>query len=267
VPSARVNGINISYADTGRGPAVLMIMGTGARGRVWSAHQVPTLSDAGFRVVTFENRGTPPSDECVDGFELADLTTDTVALVEELGLGPCHVVGTSLGATIAQEVAGHRPDLVSSLVLLATRRRPDAFRRQLALAERELHESGIRLPDRYRAVVEALQNLSPRTLADDEAVLDWLDVLAVNQAGERRGSRIQMDIGDSVDRTAAAAAIGCRTLVVAFADDVVNPPSLCAQVAEAVPGSRFEVVEGCGHYGYLERPDEINRLIIEFLKE
>jgi pimeloyl-ACP methyl ester carboxylesterase len=54
------------------------------------------------------------------------------------------------------------------------------------------------------------------------------------------------------------------TLVVAFADDVMIPPPLSREVAAAIPGARYAEVPGAGHFGYLERPDEVNRLLLEF---
>ncbi|NEB67029.1 alpha/beta hydrolase, partial [Streptomyces fulvissimus] len=82
-------------------------------------HQVPALRAAGYRVVTFDNRGIPPTDVCADGFTVDDMVADTAGLIEHLGLGPCRVVGTSLGAHVAQELCLARPELVSQVVLLA----------------------------------------------------------------------------------------------------------------------------------------------------
>lgn len=55
-------------------------------------------------------------------------------------------------------------------------------------------------------------------------------------------------------------------MVVAFADDMLTPPDLGREVAEAIDGCRYELVERCGHYGYLERPDAVNALLIDFLR-
>lgn len=117
---ARVNGIDLSYEVAGDGPLVVMVMGTGSPGRVWKAHQEPALVKAGFRVVTFDNRGIAPSSECADGFTLDDMVADTAALIEHVGGGPALVVGTSLGARITQELALARPDVVAAAVMIAT---------------------------------------------------------------------------------------------------------------------------------------------------
>ena len=53
-------------------------------------------------------------------------------------------------------------------------------------------------------------------------------------------------------------------LVIAFRDDLIAPPVLCREVADHIPGCRYEEIAGCGHYGYLEQPEKANRLLIDY---
>ncbi|WP_446045731.1 alpha/beta fold hydrolase [Streptomyces olivaceus] len=263
---ATVNNIRVHYESHGAGEPVLMVMGSGSRGRVWQLHQVPALTAAGYRVITFDNRGIPPTDECADGFTVDDMVADTAALIEYLGLGPCILVGTSMGAQIVQELALSRPALVKKAVLMATRGRADALRRAMAEAEIELYESGVRLPPRYDAVIRATQNLSPRTLADPQQVGDWLDLFEMS-APASPGDRVHMGFSAMPDRRAAYRDISRPCRVISFADDMITPPHLGREVAEAIPGASFELIAGCGHYGYLEDPDTVNKAIIEFIRQ
>ncbi|MCA1677269.1 MAG: alpha/beta hydrolase, partial [Actinobacteria bacterium] len=77
MPVVEVNGIRLSYQVAGSGELVVLVMGTGSPGRVWQLHQVPALVAAGYRVVTVDNRGIPPSDECASGMTIDDLVGDT----------------------------------------------------------------------------------------------------------------------------------------------------------------------------------------------
>ncbi|MEU0410583.1 alpha/beta fold hydrolase [Streptomyces griseorubiginosus] len=270
MPFLDVNGVRLNYYDNpppGSGasaPPVLLVMGSGGSGRAWHLHQVPALTAAGFRVISFDNRGIAPSDEGAEGFGIDDLVADTAALIEELRLGPCPVVGISMGAHIAQELAVSRPELVDRLVLMATRARSDALRTALCRAEMELYDQGVRLPAGYEAVVQALHNLSPRTLDDDQRARDWLDVLELTRASGP-GRWAQLAVGAMPDRRPAYRGIRAATRVIAFQDDLIAPPTLGREVAEAIPGAEFEIVADCGHYGYLESPDAVNKLIVEFL--
>ncbi|MBW8091518.1 alpha/beta fold hydrolase [Streptomyces hygroscopicus subsp. hygroscopicus] len=246
------------------GEPVVMIQGTGAGRTVWQLHQVPALTAAGFRVITFDNRGIPPTSECPGGFSLQDMVGDVVGLIEHLGTGPCRVVGTSLGAFVAQELALSRPDLVCRAVLMATRGRTDVLRAALNRAETELYDAGTHLPARYAAVVRALKSLSPRTLDDDAAMADWLDLFELSSAAGP-GQRAQMELSKLDHRLRAYRDIRVPCQVIAFADDLITPAHLAREVADAIPGAAYELIEGCGHYGYLEDPGTVNKVTVGFL--
>lgn len=263
MPLARVNGIGLHYEDVGSGDPVVMIMGTGARGAVWNMYQVPALKAAGYRVITLDNRGVAATEWDGSPFTVADLAADVAALAERLALGPVRVVGTSMGAWVAQELALTRPELVRQAVLIASRGRCDALRSMLARAELELLDSDVRLPDRYRAVLTALHSLSPRTTADDAQVADWIDLFELSP-GEGPGVRAQLALEPMPDRLAAYAGIRVPCHVISFADDLTTPPEHGRELAGAIPGATFQLVEHAGHFGYLERPEEVNKSIIDF---
>jgi pimeloyl-ACP methyl ester carboxylesterase len=264
VPFVSVNGVRLAYERTGTGEPVLLIMGSSAGGNVWTVHQTPSLNQAGYQTITFDNRGMPPSDAPPGLYTLADLVADTAGLIEVLGIGPCRVVGTSMGAMIAQELAIRRPELVRSCVLIGTRARADAIRRALSLAERALEHSGIKLPVAYDAPTWALQMFAPVTLNDDAAASMWLDIFKMT-AGRRDSAGGQAGVDLVSDRRAALRQITVPCRVMAFSDDLICPPSLCAEVADAIPDCDLVEIPDCGHLGYLERPDEINSAILEFL--
>jgi pimeloyl-ACP methyl ester carboxylesterase len=264
MPVVQLNGIRLSYQVTGSGELVVLVMGTGSPGRVWQLHQVPALVAAGYRVATVDNRGIPPSDECASGMTIEDLVGDTAALIEHLGGGPARVVGTSLGSRVVQELALARPDLVSQAVMMTAHGRPHLVQSMLSAGERALHDAGIELPSMYYAAITALLNLSPRTLNDRPAVQEWLDVFEFSGSGIGAGVRAQLQVEDFPDRLAAYSKIRMPSLVIGFADDLMVPPYLAREVAEAIPGARYEEIEGCGHFGYLERPAEVNELLVTF---
>ncbi len=264
MPFVTSNGIQLAYERSGRGGPVLMIMGSGAGGNVWTMHQVPALNRAGYEAITFDNRGLPPSDSPPGDYSLADVVADTVGLIEALDLGPCRLVGTSMGAIIATEVAASRPELVTCCVLMATRARTDAIRRALSIGDRVLAKQGIELPAAYHAATSIVQMFSPATLNDDALVSTWLDIFEMT-AGRRASASGQAAIDLVSDRFDVLRAVTAPCRVIAFADDLVCPPHLCAEVAETIRNCDFVEIGSSGHLGYLERPEEVNSAIIEFL--
>jgi pimeloyl-ACP methyl ester carboxylesterase len=264
MPYISSNGIRLAYERTGRGEPVLMIMGQAAGGNVWTMHQVPALNKAGYEAITFDNRGVPPSDVPPGDYSLADLVADTVGLIEALDIGPCRLVATSMGAFVATELAVSRPDLVTCCVLMAFRARADAFRRGLSAGERALTRSDIQLPAAYDAPISVFQMFSPATLNDDAAVSMWLEIYEISAA--RRASASGQDgIDLTSDRRDVLRAVPVPCRVIAFSDDLMCPPYLCAEAAEAIPDCDYVEISSCGHLGYLECPDEVNSAIIEFL--
>jgi pimeloyl-ACP methyl ester carboxylesterase len=265
MPFVKTNGIRLSYERSGHGEPVLLIMGSSAAGRVWTMHQTPALNKAGYETITFDNRGISPSDSPGGDYSIAELVADTRGLIEELDLGPCHLVAASMGSMIAQDLALDRPDLVRSAVLIATRARSDVLRRAQAAADRELRESGIRLPPRYLATRTVLEMLSVRTLNDDDAASMWLEVFELSGGDSAHGQLAAVEAHG--DRRAALRGVTVPCRAIAFSDDRICPPHLVAEVAHTIPNCDFVEVPDTGHIGYLERPDAVNSAIIEFLDE
>lgn len=260
---ARVNGINLSYDDYGDGEPVVLITGTGVPGRIWRTYQVPALRAAGHRVVTVDNRGIPPTDAGSEPFALSDLAEDVAALVDRLALRPCRIVGFSLGALVAQRLLVTDPGLASQAVLIATMGRTDELTAAMSAAEIELADAGVKVPPRYAAMVTALQNLSPETLNDTARLRDWLDILELSPV-DPASFRAQLGLQLIGDRLTDYHAIRCPCLVIGFGDDLVARPHLVREVAGAIPGAVYREIAGCGHYGYLEKPDEVNAAIVDF---
>lgn len=266
MPIRKINGIDLSFDDYGDGMPVVLIAGTGAPGRVWKPHQVPALTQAGFRVITVDNRGVPPTDVCAEGFTLDDMAADVAGLIEHLGIGPCCVVGFSLGAIVAQELLLARPELVSRAVLMATRGRTDPLSTAASEAELELFDSGVKLPARYEAVVSVTRAFSRRTLNDERAVRDWLDIFELSPVSIS-ASRPQLTLDVIPNRLPSLRRVQVPCLVMGFSDDLMAPPHLAREVADHIPGSIHVELPDCGHYGQLENPEAVNDALIAFLKK
>ena len=262
MPFVSANGVRLAYERTGQGEPVLLVMGSGAAGHVWSLHQTPALHQAGYETVVFDNRGIGASDAPPGKYTLADMVADTRGLIEALELGPCRIVGTSMGSMIAQELAIESPHLVRSAVLLATRARTDTARAAMLAAEQVLREEGVKLPPRYEAVKTVLEMLSPATLNDDAGIASWLEVFELS--GGDNGADGQAWVSRTGDRRAALREVTVPCRAIAFADDLICPPHLVAEVAQAIPDCDLVEFSGAGHLGNLERPDAVNAAITEF---
>jgi pimeloyl-ACP methyl ester carboxylesterase len=254
---------NLAYDDRGSGEPVVFIAGHGGAGRTWHPYQVPAFLAAGYRVITFDNRGIGAT-ENAGGFTAQTMVADTAALIEKLDAAPARIVGMSMGAYITQELMLTRPELVSSAVLMGTRGRMDRTRAFFRDAEVELEESGVQLPNAYEAKIRLLENFSRKTLDDDAAVEDWIAMFSTWPMKSTPGTRCQMDITPLSNRLPAYRSIAAPVLVIGFADDVLTPPYLCREVADALPNGRYVQIPDAGHLGFFERPEAVNSAMLQF---
>ncbi|BBX04083.1 non-heme bromoperoxidase BpoC [Mycolicibacterium moriokaense] len=245
---------------------MLFIAGQGGAGRTWLIHQVPAFLAAGYRVVTFDNRGVGATANESD-FTTATMVADTAELIESLDLAPVRLVTVSMGSFIAQELMLARPELVRQAALMATRGRHDRAREFFRAAEQDFSDADIQLPSSYAAKLRLLEGFSPKTLNDDALVEDWIDTFTFWPIESTPGVRAQHHVAPVKDRLQAYRAITTPVLVIGFADDLVIPPHLGAEVAAALPNGRFLEIADTGHLGFLERPDVVNAAILEFFAQ
>lgn len=251
----------LAYEEYGTGEPVLLLPPAATPARVWMLHQVPAIVAAGYRAITMDARGTHVSTPS-SPFRLADLIVDVSLLIAELGLAPCLVVGASLGAMIGQELTLAHPELVRAAVLLGTRSRTDFIRGKLTRAMAAQARSG-NPPSELEALLLLSQLFATSTLADEQTAANLLTLFRGFYAAGM-GPAMQYEATIIADRTAALRHVSRPCMVIAFAEDSLTPPSACREVAAAVPGCRYEEISSCGHFGFLERPEQVNATLIDF---
>jgi pimeloyl-ACP methyl ester carboxylesterase len=254
---------NLAYDDQGTGEPILFIAGRGGAGRTWHLYQVPAFLKAGYRVITFDNRGVGATANA-DGFTTETMVADTAALIEKLGIGPARIVAVSMGSFIAQELMVARPELVSRAVLMATRGRLDKAREFFRTAEDEMAASGVQLPVSYDAKIRLLESFSPKTLSNDEAVSEWIGMFNVWPVKWTPGIIRQGAISPQGNHLPTYQSITAPVLVLGFADDIVTPPHLGREVADAIPNGQYQQLADTGHLGFLERPETVNAAVLNF---
>jgi pimeloyl-ACP methyl ester carboxylesterase len=195
------------------------------------------------------------------------MVSDTAELIETLGAAPARIVATSMGAFIAQELMVSRPELVSAAVLMATRGRVDRTRDFFRTAEAELADSDVRLPASYDAKVRLLESFSPKTLNDDATIADWIAMFTMWPSKLTPGLRCQLDASPTSNRLPAYNSITAPVLVLGFADDLITPPHLCREVADAIPNGRYLQIPDAGHLGFIERPQAVNAAALQFFAD
>lgn len=262
---AIVNKIRIHYEIAGQGDPVLMINGLSAPAVNW-ALQVRALS-ARFRVVTFDNRGVGESDLPPEPiYTTPQMADDAAALLRDLNIPRAHVIGASMGGTIAMELALRHPRLVRSLVLACTWAEGDARFLQaieawVALAYRVPLEERLRhllypwvYSPKFFAERQNVETLFQRAMAYPHQTKP--------EAIERQARGLLAWNGTRVKRLGG---IRAPTLVMVGKDDILTPPAFAKALARTIRRARLAVLPG-GHGFFVEEADAFNRTVIRFLQ-
>src|SRR5512143_2388655 len=118
MPTTQVGSHTVYYDDCGSGHPLLLLTGLGSSRLSWWKQVEPFSRQ--FRVINMDNRDAGDSAPGTGAYTIADMAEDTAGVIQNLKLGPTHVVGISMGGMIAQELAIRHPELVDKLVLVAT---------------------------------------------------------------------------------------------------------------------------------------------------
>ena len=118
MPLANIGDIQIYYEEYGEGQALIMILGIGQDTVTWE-FQISEFSKH-FRLILLDNRDSGKSSSCSETYTTETMARDILGLMDHLGLARAHLLGTSMGGMIAQQVALMAPERVISLVMAST---------------------------------------------------------------------------------------------------------------------------------------------------
>lgn len=239
------------------GPVVLMGGSLGTPLAMWD-RQLP-LGDE-LRFVRFDHRGHGRSPQPPGDWEIEDLGRDVLELMDALGLARAHYCGLSLGGMVGMWLGANAPERIDRLVLLCTSAHmppPSLWRERI---ETVLAAGSVEpLAD------ATIARWLTREFADaNPCVRDWVRAMLV--ATPAAGYAACCGAIERMDLRPALPSIAAPALVVSGAGDPSTPPEHQALIADAIPDARHVVVESAAHLAAVERPDQINRLILEHLR-
>ena len=259
---ARINGVELAYELRGRGSPLVMIHG--AQGDQTMFTGLAERFADNFRVLTFDQRGSGLSEKPHTAYSIALLADDTAALMDHVGFPAAHVIGVSMGGTVAQELVLRHPTKVRSLILGCTtpggtkaiRIGGSAFAAAYSTQAMSAEERGRALAEAAftKSYIEKHPEIIPAMIESRRQ--RPLDPVAL----ERRMNAVLAH--DAYDRLPQ---ISCPTLVITGKDDALVAWQNSQLLAERIPSAILVLLEPAGHCFWLEQPQQSVDAIARFL--
>lgn len=249
--------ITVGYDDEGTGEPLVLVHGHPFDRSMWRP-QARRFSRSGWRVIVPDLRGYGTSTVVPGSTTLERFARDLAGLLDQLGLDQVVLGGLSMGGQIVMEFHRLFPERIRALLLAATSPRaetPAGKQSRYELADR-LH------PDGMAAYADELlpKMVRPDNVAAAEHVLDMMRRTAPDGAAAAvRGRAERPSYVESLGTVAVPA------LVVVGRDDEFTPVDEARFLHAAVPGAELVIIEGAAHLPNLERPEEFNAALEQFL--
>lgn len=260
--TAEIDGAQVAYRVDGEGPGLVLVHGTGGTAETNWAHLLPALARH-WTVVRPDYSGS--GDTRDDGGDLtaSRLAAQVVAAATAAGAGPFDLVGFSLGAAVAIQIAADYPDLVRKVVLLGAFLDSADPRQRMQFG---LWNDLIRTDRQAMARLVLLTGFSPSFLSNLGSVGIADAVASIFAGNDWEGMARQVDLDLTIDVAPAARRIAKPVLVIGCTYDYMVPPVEARAVAAAIPGARYAELP-TGHLAALEQPDAFVELLDSFLRD
>ena len=240
-------------------PVVLLIHGLGADATSW-ALQMPALMEEGFRPLAVDIPGFGRSPYDGKGWSIRRVAADMAGLLDELKIGSAHIVGLSLGGTIAQQFALDTPHLTRKLILVSTFAilRPENLSGWFYFLQRFILVNTLGLPAQSRVVARRIFP-DPR-----QEQLRQILVETISHADPRAYRKAMASLGlfNSVKRLGE---IKVPTLVITGADDTTVSPARQRLLVNGIANARQAIILNGGHAVTVDQGERFNQELLAFL--
>jgi pimeloyl-ACP methyl ester carboxylesterase len=261
VKKVHVGDVTLAYSELGCGYPVVLINGFASTMDMWNPPVLESIAES-FRVIIFDNRGTGFSSNPDKEFSIPLLAADAAGLMDALGIPSAHILGFSMGASIAQELVLTVPEKISRLVLVAG----ECGGSEAVMMQPEIQS---RLMDKSGSDEDVARRMFSLIFPPD-----WL---RHHDPLQYCPEICETTCEETVSRQAAARfswkgshsrlpGIRSQTLVITGTDDCIVPSVNSHLIREGIPGAELVEIQGAGHGLMYQFPHEFSSAVLEFLR-
>lgn len=262
MPYIQANGVNLYFEESGSGKETVVF----SHGLLWSHRmfraQVQHLQKR-YRVIAYDHRGQGQS-EFKEPFDMDTLYEDAAALITALCEGPVHFVGLSMGGFIGIRLAARCPDLIKSLVLLETSANAEPVEN---LPKYRMLNGMVKWLGVIGPIASKVMPImfAESWLANPKNAVEvgyWKNELRSNKrtvTGPVEGVIYRKGVEQELHK------ISCPTMVIVGDEDVATKPEKAKFIQMSISKSLLHIIPGAGHSSCIEKPEEVNRLLEDWL--
>ena len=257
-----VLGFKLHYLEAGKGAPVVLLHGLGGDGSRWTPNIAPLARD--FHVFALDQIGFGQSDKPLANYHTGMLAEFLVDFLKAVNVPKASLVGNSMGAGVALYTAVHFPQVVDRIVLAdgggfraAAGAAPPAPTAD-ALRRRQLQNSVTREETReFFKILFHDKSLVTDRMVDDQLAMrlrSAFTITKMQEAGDR-GALTEQNVRS----------VKAPTLILWGKYDELANPAGADRLERTIPGARKIIIDDCGHMPQLEKAEEFNRLVRDFL--
>lgn len=259
MPKVNVNDINIYYEIHGKGFPLVMITGLAGDSNWWSLEEVKAYSHY-FKLIIFDNRGAGRTDKPKEDYSINQFANDVLGLMDALKIEKAHVLGSSMGGMIAQEIAINHPERIGKLVLCST------------------HCGGMKKVNPSQEVLDMMTSPNQDLIDGIISLCFTKEIIKSNPKLISRFRKkisktripprsyiLQLKSVDYFNTCSRLKQIIAPTLILHGKNDLLIPVANAEILLSQIPNAKIKMLEPEGHWIFLPNWEKIMKIIINFL--
>jgi pimeloyl-ACP methyl ester carboxylesterase len=264
MPFATLKNTKTYYDVCGRGEPLVLIHGLSGNSSAW-ASLMPYL-EKHFQVISYDMRGSGQTSFDNQAFNISDLADDIVELLNFLALPRAHILGHSMGGTIAQNFAARHPEKTNHLVILHSRV-CNSFVTQ------RFWEGMINVRKKYTSPLEDLVEFGAfwsfstpflENPANIAMLKEWTAAYPYPQTVEN--FELQANALRDFDSRLFISKLMMPVLVISGSEDILTPAQVMKEFANRLPCATYLEQQNGAHCSTIETPEWLTEQLIRFLK-
>lgn len=263
MPKVLIDGRHFYYEIEGKGPPLVLIAGYCSDHHIWDTVREGLASH--FQLLLFDNRGIGQSDPVQNAYTVEDMAADATKIIHSLKLKTPHILGTSMGASVAQVLAKKHAKELGKVILAYPFLKLNPVSVAATRFLFHLRMDGVHPARLAEGVMPWL--FSREFMSDSKKVSFCIDLISKPPHPlSPTAQKFQLEALVEFDSTSWFHTIKTPLLIMGCEEDILCPPWEIEKIAKDMSHAQFTLIPKMSHAFHIEKPEEFIPQAIEFLK-